>query len=33
MTREQKYTEQLKALGVYDPIFDPEIKCLSRLEK
>lgn len=33
MTREQKYTEQLKALGVYDPIFGPEIKCLSRLEK
>lgn len=33
MTREQKYKEQLEELGLYNPIFDPEIKALSRLEK
>ena len=33
MTREQKYTEQLQELGLYDPIFDPEIKALARLER
>lgn len=33
MTREQKYTEQLKALGIYQEIFDPEIKTLARLER
>ena len=33
MTREQKYKEQLEELGLYNPIFDPEIKNLCRLEK
>lgn len=33
MTREQIYTEQLKALGVYQPAFDPEIKTLAEMER
>lgn len=33
MTREQIYTQQLQALGIYDPAFDPEIKQLSILER
>ena len=33
MTREQIYREQLQALGVYDPAFDPEIKTLAILER
>ena len=33
MTREQVYTEQLQALGIYDPAFDPEIKTLAQLER
>ena len=33
MGREQIYTEQLKALGIYDPAFEPEIKALSQLER
>lgn len=33
MTREQKYTEQLKELGIYQPAFDPEIKTLAELER
>ena len=33
MTREEKYIEQLKALEIYDPAFDPAIKNLGRLEK
>ena len=33
MTKEQIYTQQLKNLGVYREIFDPEIKALARLER
>ena len=33
MTREQKYVEQLKALEIYDPAFDPEISTLCQLER
>ena len=33
MTREQRYIEQLKALEIYDPAFDPEIATLSQLER
>lgn len=33
MTREEKYIEQLKAIEIYDPVFDPEIKTLSQLER
>lgn len=33
MTREQTYTSQLKALGIYNPAFDPEIKTLADLER
>jgi len=33
MTREQIYTEQLQALGIYEPAFDPEIKQLAILER
>lgn len=33
MTREQTYREQLQALGIYDPAFDPEIKTLAILER
>ena len=33
MAREQIYREQLQALGVYDPAFDPEIKTLAQLER
>ena len=32
-SREDKYIEQLKALGIYDPAFDPEIKTLATLER
>lgn len=33
MTKEQIYREQLQALGVYDPAFEPEIKTLARIER
>ena len=33
MTKEQIYREQLEALGIYDPAFEPEIKTLSQLER
>lgn len=33
MTKEQIYTAQLQALGIYEPAFDPEIKTLSQLER
>jgi len=33
MTREQVYKDQLLALGIYDPAFDPEIKTLAQLER
>lgn len=32
-TREQVYTEQLKALGIYEPAFAPEISTLAQLER
>ncbi len=33
MTREQKYTEQLRQIGIYHPAFDPEIHTLAMLER
>ena len=33
MTREDKYREQLRALEIYDPAFEPEIKTLAQLER
>jgi len=33
MSREQTYTQQMKELGIYQPIFDPEIKLLCELER
>lgn len=33
MTREQIYTEQLKALGIYEKAFDPVIKDLAMKER
>lgn len=33
MTREQKYTEFLRALGVYQDAFDPEIHTLATMER
>ena len=33
MTREQKYTEQLKEIGIYQPAFDPEIRMLAMMER
>ena len=33
MTREQTYREQMKALGIYDEIFEPEITTLCQLER
>ena len=33
MTKEQIYQKQLQALEIYDPVFDPEIKTLARLER
>lgn len=33
MTKEQVYTQQMKELGTYQPIFDPEIKTLCELER
>lgn len=33
MTREQKYIDQMTELGIYDPIFDPEIRTLARIER
>lgn len=32
-TREQIYREQLQALEIYDPAFDPEISTLAQLER
>lgn len=32
-TREQVYIDQLQALEIYDPAFDPAIKNLARLER
>ena len=33
MTREQKYAEQLQALGIYDPCFEPAIHTLAIMER
>lgn len=33
MAKEQIYREQMQALGIYDPIFEPEIATLARLER
>lgn len=33
MTREQKYRAQMEALGIYDPIFEPELTTLCQLER
>ena len=33
MTREDRYKEQLRTLGIYDPAFDPEISTLAQLER
>lgn len=32
-TREQKYRAQMKALGIYDPAFEPELTTLCQLER
>lgn len=33
VTKEQTYREQMKALGIYQEIFEPEIKTLARIER
>ena len=33
MTREQKYKQDMQRLGIYDPIFDPEISTLCQMER
>lgn len=33
MTKEQVYREQMMALGIYEPVFDPEILTLARIER
>ena len=33
VTREQKYIEQLREIGVYQPAFDPEIHMLAMMER
>lgn len=33
MTKEQIYTQQMKDLGIYEEIFDPEIRTLCRIER
>ena len=33
MTREQTYKQQLQALEIYDPAFDPEITTLAQCER
>ena len=33
MTKEQIYREQMQALGIYEEIFEPEIKTLARVER
>jgi len=33
MTREQKYVQQLQALGVYNEAFQPEIHMLAEMER
>lgn len=33
VTKEQIYTQQMKDLGIYEEIFDPEIRTLCRIER
>ena len=33
MTREQKYTQQMQRLGIWDEIFEPEIHALCIMER
>lgn len=33
MTREEKYAEQLRALGIWDDAFTPELKKLGMMER
>lgn len=33
VTKEQIYREQMQALGIYEEIFEPEIKTLARVER
>ena len=33
MTREQTYRQQMTELGIYEPIFEPEIRTLARIER
>ena len=33
MTREQQYKQQMLELGIYEEVFDPEIKTLARIER
>ena len=33
MTREQKYIEQMQALGIYEDIFEPEVHTLCIMER
>lgn len=33
MTKEQKYREQMQALGIYEEIFEPELQTLCRIER
>lgn len=33
MTREQKYAEQMRELGIYQEVFEPEIHTLAILER
>lgn len=33
MTREQRYREQMIALGIYDEAFEPEISMLAQMER
>lgn len=33
MTKEQVYKAQMKELGIYDPVLDPEISILAQIER
>ena len=33
MTKEQVYRDQMKAIGIYEEIFEPEIRALCRIER
>ena len=32
-TREQTYVDQMRQLGIYEPVFDPAIKTLATMER